>query len=39
MEGSATSEVYYAGDMDSIVKYCEGDVTAVVNMIKKFKYV
>lgn len=39
MEGSATSEVYYAGDMESIVKYCEGDVTAVVNMIKKFKYV
>lgn len=38
MEGSATSEVYYAGDIDAIVKYCEGDVTAVVNMIKKFKY-
>lgn len=38
MEGSDTSNVYYADGLDSIVKYCESDVTAVVNIVKKFKY-
>jgi predicted PolB exonuclease-like 3'-5' exonuclease len=37
INGSETSEVYYRGEIDRIVKYCESDILCCANIIRKIR--
>lgn len=38
ISGKDVGRLYYEGEIDRIVKYCEKDVIAVVNLVKKLRY-